>query len=209
MTHSNWRQAGLKRSSPYAKYGSNQAMADNKYASIFVNGMFSLHYTRAKVPEREAAWHKVFEPPRTTRTKGYLMEFIISGSHGTDDPTMATLPFMAAKAAQEQGHDVILFLWNEAVTLARPGIGDHITGVNLPPLKDTLVAIQTAGIPIWVCGACAVARKIGAPDLVSGALIKTMGDYIKAVAERDKCVAFWCFFLMLYANRQRNSSWQN
>lgn len=118
------------------------------------------------------------------------MQFIISGSHGTDDPTMATLPFMAAKAAQEQGHDVILFLWNEAVTLARPGIGDHITGVNLPPLKDILMAIQTAGIPIWVCGACAVARKIGAPDLVSGAQIKTMGDYIKAVAERDKCVAF-------------------
>lgn len=118
------------------------------------------------------------------------MQFIISGSHGTDDPTMATLPFMAAKAAREQGHDVILFLWNEAVTLARPGIGDHITGVNLPPLKDTLMAIQTAGIPIWVCGACAVARKIGEPDLVSGALIKNMGDYIKAVAERDKCVAF-------------------
>ena len=118
------------------------------------------------------------------------MQFIISGSHGTDDPTMATLPFMAAKAAHEQGHDVILFLWNEAVTLARPGIGDHITGVNLPPLKDILMAIQTTGIPIWVCGACAVARRIGAPDLVSGAQIKTMGDYIKAVAERDKCVAF-------------------
>ncbi|BCT68515.1 DsrE family protein [Nitrosospira sp. NRS527] len=118
------------------------------------------------------------------------MQFIISGSHGTDDPTMASLPFMAAKAAREQGHDVILFLWNEAVTLARPGIGDHITGVNLPPLKDTLAAIQTAGIPIWVCGACAVARKIGEPDLVSGALIKNMGDYIKAVAERDKCVTF-------------------
>ncbi|MEO5655637.1 MAG: DsrE family protein [Nitrosospira sp.] len=118
------------------------------------------------------------------------MQFIISGSHGTDDPTMATLPFMAAKAAREQGHDVILFLWNEAVTLARPGIGDHIAGVNLPPLKDILMAIQTAGIPIWVCGACAVARKIGEPDLVSGALIKNMGDYIKAVAERDKCVAF-------------------
>lgn len=118
------------------------------------------------------------------------MQFIISGSHGTDDPTMATLPFMAAKAAREQGHDVILFLWNEAVTLARLGIGDHITGVNLPPLKDTLMAIQTAGVPIWVCGACAVARKIGEPDLVSGALIKNMGDYIKAVAERDKCVAF-------------------
>lgn len=118
------------------------------------------------------------------------MLFLISGSRGTDDPTMATLPFMAAKAAREQGHDVVLFLWNEAVTLARPGIGDHVTGVNLPPLKDVLAAVQSAGIPIWVCGACAAARKIGEADLVSGAVIKAMGDYIKAVAEREKCVAF-------------------
>lgn len=118
------------------------------------------------------------------------MQFIISGSRGTDDPTMATLPFMAAKVAREQGHDVILFLWNEAVTLARPGIGDHVTGVNLTPLKDVLTAIQAANTPIWVCGACAVARKIEESDLVPGAVIKTMGDYIKAVAEREKCVAF-------------------
>lgn len=118
------------------------------------------------------------------------MQFLISGSRGTDDPTMATLPFMAAKAAREQGHDVLLFLWNEAVTLARPGIGDHVTGVNLPPLKDVLGAIQAADIPIWVCGACATARKIGEPDLIPGAVIKAMGDYIKAVAEREKCVAF-------------------
>lgn len=118
------------------------------------------------------------------------MQFLISGSRGTDDPTMATLPFMAAKAAREQGHDVVLFLWNEAVTLARPGIGDHVTGVNLPPLKDVLAAVQAADIPIWVCGACAAARKIGEADLVSGAVIKAMGDYIKAVAEREKCVAF-------------------
>jgi predicted peroxiredoxin len=61
---------------------------------------------------------------------------------------MATLPFMAAKVAREQGHDIVLFLGNEAVTLARPGIGDHVVGVNLPPLKDLLGAIQAAGIPV-------------------------------------------------------------
>ena len=116
------------------------------------------------------------------------MQFIISGSRGTDDPTMATLPFMAAKVTHEQGHDVVLFLWNEAVTLARPGIGDNIIGVNLPPLKDLLAAIQAVGIPVWVCGACAVARKVAEPDLIAGAVIKTMGDYIKAVAERDRGV---------------------
>ncbi len=46
-----------------------------------------------------------------------MATFIISGSRGTDDPTMATLPFMAAKVAKEQGHDVVLWLWNESVTL--------------------------------------------------------------------------------------------
>jgi predicted peroxiredoxin len=119
-----------------------------------------------------------------------MATFIVSGSRGTDDPTMATLPLMAAKVAKEQGHDIILWLWNEAVTLGRRGVAAHVTGVNLTPLKDLLAAIQAAGIPIWVCGACAVARQITEADLVQGATIKNMGDYIKAVAERDKNVAF-------------------
>lgn len=103
---------------------------------------------------------------------------------------MGTLPFMAAKTAKEQGHDVILWLWNEAVTLGRKGTADHVTGVNLTPLKELLTALGSAGIPIWVCGACAVARQIATGDLVDGALIKGMPDYIKAVAERDRSVAF-------------------
>jgi len=68
-----------------------------------------------------------------------MASFIISGSRGTDDPTMATLPFMAAKTAKEQGH---------------------------------------------------VARQIGGGDLVAGASIKGMPDYIKAVAEKEKNIAF-------------------
>lgn len=119
-----------------------------------------------------------------------MATFIISGSRGTDDPTMATLPFLAAKSAKEQGHDVVLWLWNEAVTLGRKGTADHVTGVNLTPLKELLAAVQAAGIPIWVCGACAVARQISGGDLVSGSTIKGMPDYIKAVAERDRSVAF-------------------
>ena len=119
-----------------------------------------------------------------------MATFIISGSRGTDDPTMATLPFMAAKVAKEQGHEVVLWLWNEAVTLGRKGTAEHVTGVNLTPLKDLLTAVQAADIPIWVCGACAVARQIGGTDLVAGASIKGMPDYIKAVAEREKCIAF-------------------
>ncbi|WP_447976916.1 DsrE family protein [Candidatus Nitrospira bockiana] len=119
-----------------------------------------------------------------------MARLIVSGSRGTDDPTMATLPFMAAKTAKEQGHDVVLWLWNEAVTLARKGTADHVTGVNLTPLKDLLAAVQSAGVPIWVCGACAVARQIAQSELVSGASVKGMPDYITAVVERDRSIAF-------------------
>ncbi|MFO1418077.1 MAG: DsrE family protein [Methylotetracoccus sp.] len=119
-----------------------------------------------------------------------MKSFIVSGSRGTDDPTMATLPFIAAKAARDQGHDVVLWLWNEAVVLARRGVADHVTGVNLTPLKDLLSALQAAGVPIWVCGACAMARQIGDADLVSGASIKGMPDYIAAVLDRDRSIAF-------------------
>lgn len=119
-----------------------------------------------------------------------MATIIISGSHGTDDPTMATLPFMAAKTAKEEGHDVVLWLWNEAVTLGRKGAADHVHGVNLTPLKDLLAAVKAAGVPIWVCGACAVARQISGTDLVAGASIRGMPDYIKAVVEREKSIAF-------------------
>src|SRR4026207_914012 len=97
-----------------------------------------------------------------------MATFIISGSRGTDDPTMATLPFMAAEVAEEQGHEVVLGLWDESVTLGRKGTADHVTGVNLTPLKDLLAAVQAANIPIWVCGACAVARPIGGGDAGAG-----------------------------------------
>ncbi len=119
-----------------------------------------------------------------------MATFMISGSRGTDDPTLATLPFMAAKTAREQGHEVVLWLWSEAVTLARKGTADHVVGVNLTPLKDLLAAVQSAQIPIWVCSACAVARQVGASDLVAGSVMKGMPDYIKAVAERERTVAF-------------------
>ncbi len=119
-----------------------------------------------------------------------MATLMISGSRGTDDPTMATLPFMAAKTAKEQGHDVVLWLWNEAVTLGRKGTADHVVGVNLTPLKELMAAVQAAGVPIWVCGACAVARQIGGSELVQGASIKGMADYIKAVTERDRTIAF-------------------
>ena len=86
---------------------------------------------------------------------------------------------MAAKTAKEQGHDVIVWLWNEAVTLGRKGTADHVHGVNLTTLKDLLAALETAGVQIWICGACPVARQIGATDLVTGRVDQGDAGYNK------------------------------
>ena len=64
---------------------------------------------------------------RTTNEGGKAVATMItSGSRGTDDPTMATLPFMAAKTAKEQGHDAPVMNsggeWRigRSLTIARP-----------------------------------------------------------------------------------------
>ncbi|RMH35894.1 MAG: sulfur reduction protein DsrE [Nitrospirae bacterium] len=119
-----------------------------------------------------------------------MARFVVAASKGTDDPTMATLPFIAAKAAKEQGHEVILWLQGEAVVLARRGVVDAVHGVGLPPLKEIAEAVRGAGVALWVCSACAIARQIGENDLVPGAVIKGMPDYVNAVAESDKSISF-------------------
>ena len=77
-----------------------------------------------------------------------MATFIISGSRGTDDPTMATLPFMAAKTAKEQGHDVVLWLWNEAVTSARKGSADHVVELCRPPTVDEPTSRRALGVQL-------------------------------------------------------------
>ncbi len=119
-----------------------------------------------------------------------MSSLIISASKGTDDPTMATLAFIAAKVATDEGHQVILWLQNEAVVLAKKGIVEGIQGVGLKPLKELAAALESANVTIWVCLACAVARQISEGELVKDASFKTMGDYIRAVVEADRNLSF-------------------
>ncbi len=119
-----------------------------------------------------------------------MTSLIISALKGTDDPTMATLAFIAAKVATDEGHQVILWLQNEAVVLAKKAIVEGIQGVGLKPLKELAAALESANVTIWVCQACAVARQISEGELVKDACFKTMADYIRAVIEADRNLSF-------------------
>ncbi len=46
-------------------------------------------------------------------------KLLVVATHGVDDPNRATLAFMAARAAKENGDEVEIFLLNDAVLLAK------------------------------------------------------------------------------------------
>jgi predicted peroxiredoxin len=72
------------------------------------------------------------------------------GSFGSDDPTRATLPFIAAAGALEAGHQPQIVLLGEASYLMKDAIAGQINGVGLPPLKDLFQKVASAGVPIHV-----------------------------------------------------------
>lgn len=118
------------------------------------------------------------------------MKITISISAGTDDPTRATLGMVAAKAANEQGHDVLLWLQGEAAVVANRNVYPNMRGVNIPPMKDVMEALVEAKVPIWVCEACAKGRGVTAEVMVQTARFQHMGEYVAAALERDRSLAF-------------------
>jgi predicted peroxiredoxin len=74
--------------------------------------------------------------------------FIVT--HGTDDPTRAVLPFVAAKGARDAGHEASIELSGEAVWLMRDTVAENTKGVGWPTVKELLGAMIAAGVPIHV-----------------------------------------------------------
>lgn len=72
------------------------------------------------------------------------------GLHGTDDPTLATLPFLVATGAAAAEIDCCIALLGEAAHLAKPGMVEAVKGVGFPPLAELVAKVREAGIPVYV-----------------------------------------------------------
>ena len=71
------------------------------------------------------------------------------GTFGSDDPTRATMPFIAASGALDAGHEPAIVLMGEAVYLGNDEIVDSIKGVGFPPLHQLMEKILDNGVPIY------------------------------------------------------------
>jgi predicted peroxiredoxin len=65
-----------------------------------------------------------------------MAKLLYVGTHGTDDPTLATFPFLMAKGAIEAGHETGIILMGEAAPLIKDSIAAQVQGIGVPSLKE-------------------------------------------------------------------------
>jgi predicted peroxiredoxin len=78
------------------------------------------------------------------------MGFVYLGTHATDDPTKATLPFVTALGGKQVEEDVSIVLLGEAVGLVKEAVSPSVHGVGFPPLEELMAAAGEAQIPVHV-----------------------------------------------------------
>ena len=79
-----------------------------------------------------------------------MATMLFYSTHGSDDPTRATLPFVLTSGALDAGHKPAVVLVGEAVVVMRDTIAENIQGVGLPPLKELLAKAVQNKVPIYV-----------------------------------------------------------
>ena len=75
---------------------------------------------------------------------------LIIGTHGSEDPTKATLPFLLADGAVQAGHQPTILLVGDAAVLMNDAVVDNVHGVGIPPLKDLVAKAIENKVPIHV-----------------------------------------------------------
>lgn len=110
-------------------------------------------------------------------------------TRGMEDPVRVTRAFMLAKTAKEKGHEVVIFLSDDAVMLAKPGIIDQITNPTGDEAVGPFTYLLTKGVTLYVCKPCAAARHIEEKDLVETGKFATAPDLI-AMAEGAQIYTF-------------------
>lgn len=79
-----------------------------------------------------------------------MAKLLYIGTHGTDDPTLATFPFLSAKGAIDGVHETGLILMGEAAPLIKTHITEQVHGVGVPPLKELVDFLVSHEVPITV-----------------------------------------------------------
>ncbi len=112
-----------------------------------------------------------------------MAKFLVTLSCGPEAPVRAVRAMFLAKIAAGKGHDVTVFLLDDAVYWANLGMAENVRIPTGDAMIDQIRELQAKGVRILVCKPCAASRMIGADDLPQGYTISTAADLIDLAAE--------------------------
>jgi predicted peroxiredoxin len=79
-----------------------------------------------------------------------MAKILAVASHGSDDPTKATLAFITAVGAIGADKACTIALVGEAVSLVKDAIAKSIHGVGFPPLPELITKVVQGKVPVFV-----------------------------------------------------------
>ena len=94
-----------------------------------------------------------------------MAKILFNITNGTGNPTKASLGFMLARTAVEEGHEVIVFLNADAVSLMRTPVLDNLVGLGTGKLKEHFDVLKQNNVPIYVSAISCEIRGVTDQDL--------------------------------------------
>ncbi len=94
---------------------------------------------------------------------------VISLTTGLEDTERATVAFLVAVGAAEQGRPTMMFLTKEAVRLSTDGVAHATACAGCPPLEDLVTRYRDANGTLLVCPICFESRQLDKSDLLANA----------------------------------------
>lgn len=112
------------------------------------------------------------------------MHLVLQATWGPTDPTRATVPFLHAKAAREQGDRVTMMLFHDAVALALSGVAEHVKACGPPEVAPVIEQLGNDNeVALLVCRPCAEVRGYTEHQLARGFRMATIGEFHAAIRE--------------------------
>lgn len=111
-------------------------------------------------------------------------------THASDEPELATIPFMLATGAITMGVDPVIILQGEGVRLAVAGGAEAAAAAGLAPLADLMAAVLGADHRIMVCSPCIATRGITAEDLLPGFFVGGAGQVVQEMLECENFLRY-------------------
>lgn len=94
---------------------------------------------------------------------------VVSLTTGHEDLERVTVAFLVAVGAAETGRETLMFLTQEAVRIALPGVATGVGCDGCPSIESLVERYRAAGGRYFVCPICVDSRKIDASTLIEGA----------------------------------------